>query len=188
MSAMELKSHEAWPNKPDWCDITVIYEDVPCREAAMALCHNLAEQFKEDLEFTFSWWNMKYLIAPELARQASHAATRADLIIFSTHSDQDLTPDVKSWIENWLPDRLGREGAITVLTRHSHHPELLSSPLGQHLSEVARKGELDFLSPSVLLAEDAWETIRMREKKVTPVLDEILNRPHVPIAHWGLNE
>ena len=187
MSAMELKAQEAWTEKPDWCEVIAIYDDLPCRNAAIKLCHNLAHQFEDDLDFTFSWWNIKYLMDPQLARQAAAAASRADLLIFSTTSDLDLPADVKGWIEEWLPARLGREGALTVLTQQSHHPELLTSPLGQHLSSVARRGELDFISPHSLLSEDAWETIRLREQKVTPVLDEILRRTH-PVSHWGLNE
>jgi hypothetical protein len=188
MSAMELKTQEAWTDKPERCKFIVIYDDIPCRDAAIGLCYNLAHKLEDKVDITIFWWNTKYLIDRELVRQASDAAAQADLIILSTKSDYEIAPEVKAWIDEWLPMRMSREGAITVLTRQSRYPELLTSPLGTHMNLIAQKAQLDFLTPQALLAEDACETLRMREQKVTPVLDEIMERHRQPVSHWGLNE
>jgi hypothetical protein len=187
MSAMELQTPETWMSTPEDCEVVVGYDEQPSRDAALRLCHHLENNFKDDLDFAFTWWKFKYLLEPELARQASESAARADLIIISTHYDQELSPDIKNWIEEWLPRRKNPEGALTALTREARHPELWVSPLGLYLSSVGRRAQLDFISPHSLIKDDAWHNIRSREHQVTPLLDEILRRTH-PVSHWGLNE
>ena len=187
MSAMEMQAPETWLDKPDDCEVVVGYDDQPSRDAALRLCQHLEKNFQGDLDFAFTWWKFKYLVEPALARQASEAAARADLIIISTHYDHELSPDIQDWIEEWVPMRKNQEGALTALTREAHHPELWVSPLGLYLSAVAQRAQLDFISPHSLIQDDAWQTIRSREHQVTPLLNEILRRTH-PVSHWGLNE
>jgi hypothetical protein len=187
MSAMEYKAPDIWTDKPDFCDIAVIYEDVPSRDAAIRVSQHLSTQFAPDLELSFSWWKFKYLNDAALAAEAAEAASQADLVVFATRSDRALPVEVKDWVERWLPWRIGRDGAITALTTEAQHPDFHSSPLGEYLASISRRAGLEVISASNLMNQDAWSNIRTREREVTPVLDEILHQTH-PMSHWGLNE
>lgn len=184
---MELRAPEIWTDKPEWCEVAVIYEDIPSRDSAIRISQHLANQFARDLDFTFSWWKFKYLSDTELAAEAAQAASRSDLVMFATRSDRNLPAEVKNWVEQWLPWRIGREGAFTALTKETQHPDFQSSPLGEYLATICRRTGMELIAPTNLMNQDAWSNIRSRERQVTPVLDEILHRTH-PISHWGLNE
>ncbi len=184
---MELKATDTWPEKPEACEVSVLYDQPSSRDSAIHLCRSLSNHFRDDPEFSFAWWNFKYLDEPALAREAAKSIQHSDLIILSTGSDQELPPKVQALLEESLTLRAAREGAITALTQIAQHPGLQASPLGQYLNAIAERNNLDFLSPASLLSEDAWETFRTREREVTPVLDEILSRSK-PSPRWGLNE
>lgn len=108
-----------------------------------------------------AWWQIGGLSDPRVFRDAVQAATTADILIVSVLGADALPLDIYEWIEAWLPLRLQLAGAMVALIGVPGQPGTDSSRIGYYLQDVARRGQLEFLSQHQALP---W---------------------HSPITHWG---
>ena len=99
----------------DAMTVAVAYADTVTRERAMLLCDHLVHKLWQGVDFEITWWKFDYLNHPRIAAAAAGAARRADMVIFSTEADRELTPAVQSWVESWAARRESREGALVAL-------------------------------------------------------------------------
>src|SRR5690242_8882515 len=97
------------------CSVVVIYQDKKVREEAVKFCDRLIEKFWAEYEFDVNWWGFEALSEARAARDASVKATSADLIIFATGADAEISEKIKEWIETWIGQRGDREGALIGL-------------------------------------------------------------------------
>jgi hypothetical protein len=179
----------------DQCGVTVIYEDTAARQRALSLAHHLIRAFWADIDFQFSWWRFRFLEDPAFVEAATHAAAKADVILFSTSSSHIPPETIRNWIELWVPLRTNGEGVLLVLTAHSDDAQIAASPIYSFLQSVAHRANMDCL-PS--LTPDPWVTetpaiqqIQNRAHESSRILDNILRQkshgPPFP-SHWGINE
>ena len=171
--------------------VVVLYEDKSTRERAMVTCDRLVRNFWTEVEFDFHWWRTDFLLDPLLAQTATLDAREADVIIFSSAGEAELSAAVLHWFDQWAEQRGNREGMLLDLT-HGAVPVTLRSERKQNrLRELARRARLDYVPgiPAQLRGRlpDSWQTAEARAVQVTSVLDEILNRIPPP-SHFGLNE
>jgi len=173
------------------CEVAVVYEDTATRDRAVLLCDHLVNNLWEDLDFELSWWKFDYLREPLIVAEATEAAIRADLVIFSAHAARELPPAVESWIETWTVRRDNPEGALVALIGMGS--DLLKGvcPIHVYLREVAQRARMDYLAapPEALSAgiASSVESIVQRAETVTSVMDRILQQAKPP-SHWGINE
>jgi len=154
----------------------------------MHLCHLLADRFSEEIDFEFSWWKHQYLLDPDVAWMAGQTIVRADLIIISTHTGQDLSMELKTWMDEWLPQRELSEGALAVLLQNANQTRNPVTPLGSYLRNLAQRAGMDYMSlAKPVEVHETFDSIFQRANRVTPLLDNILHTRH-PSAHWGINE
>src|SRR5208283_5841519 len=116
------KPAKNFANEPGRCRVVAVYGHPDGRMLAVRVCGNLAQRFKDDVAFEFSWWGFKYLKEPGIAHQAVRAATNADLIFISPGSTDELPWEVKAWFDLWLPQRKSLEGALVVLRNEPAAP------------------------------------------------------------------
>jgi hypothetical protein len=167
------------------CSVVAIYEDLGSRQLLLQLSDSLARKFKNEVEFQFDWCRFKYLTDPDIAREAAHHATRADLILLAPKSP-NLPVYVQGWFEGWLPNREGAEGAL-VLVQPSRKGAARSLPLQSlqtYLRLTAKRARLDYLrlnSP----ASSAGAVAGMSLSQFA--MDELLARDSRPVD-WGINE
>jgi hypothetical protein len=161
---------------PECCVSAILYDEPRSRDLALALCDQLQARFWRDLDFEFTWWNLRFLADPHIAWSAAQAVSAADVIVFSLQDQVGLAGDIKGWIETWLPDRHGRTGALATLTLApaevlKHSPASVS-----FLESVAQRAGMDFL-PLAASAAIAKPALRW------PVF------PPIPApSNWGINE
>jgi hypothetical protein len=191
----ELANVRLHPPKDESWPVAVVYEDTGSRERALNLCHHLAQGFRAEIDFSFTWWRFRYLEDPDIAQAAAQAAAVADILLFSASSHADLPEEVRNWTELWVPLRTRSEGVLLVLTADLEEVELSASPLFLFLRNLARRASMDCLPR---LADDPWTTppvsvrnLQNRADQGTRILDDILR--HVPPTpapptHWGINE
>ena len=92
MSVSQLKTGGGWIEAPERCEVAVVYDDIASRDRAIRVCDSLANRFKDDLDFEFTWWNVRFFEDPAIEQLAEQAAAAADLIFFSTARSTEFTP------------------------------------------------------------------------------------------------
>jgi hypothetical protein len=125
------------------CEMAVFYDDDVARDRAMQLCGRLSGRFHEDPAFDFSWWRIRHLKDPAVAQLAADVAARADLVFVSS-SRAEPSLELKKWVENWLSQRRGHDGALVTWVNRSSKGKM-ETQLELYLRDVAKKGQLDFL-------------------------------------------
>lgn len=191
----EISKIQVHSVKEDPWTVTVVYEDTGSRERALSLCHHLAQGFRAEIDFNFTWWRFRYLEDTDIAQAAAQAAAASDILLFSASSQHELPEHVQNWTELWLPLRTRADGVLLVLTEDSDGTELSGSPIFRFLRNVARRASMDCLPR---LPDDPWTTpppsvyeVQNRAVQGTRILDDILRHaPPVPQppTHWGINE
>ena len=175
----------------DAMTVAVAYADTVTRERAMLLCDHLVHKLWQGVDFEITWWKFDYLNHPRIAAAAAGAARRADMVIFSTEADRELTPAVQSWVESWAARREIREGALVALIGNANDPANGTGPIHIYLRSVAQRAEMDYLSnlPDAVPERvgGSIETITQQAAPATSMLGRIYQRAS-PYSHWGINE
>jgi hypothetical protein len=191
-SPFEFQFH---PEAQDQCSVTVAYEDTEARQRALCLCHHLVRGFWAEIDFDFTWWRFRYLQDPHIMQAAAQATVEAHVVVFSTSSQDEPSPEIRSWIDLWVPQRTAGEGVLLVLTNHDDDAQLAASPIYAYLLSVAQRAQMDCLPR---LPVHPWtpphslEQIQSRATGTSDVLNGILRQgdssSHGFPSHWGINE
>ena len=165
--------------------VTVIYEDTPTRDRAMAMCDCLMRQLWTEAELHITWWRADFLRDPRIANEAGAAAIDADVILFALRSEGELPSAITAWSDAWLIERAGHPGALITLIGTTHAAQPTPSAKEKFLYELAQRAGLDYQSDARLASTgealpDSIDTFAQRAGEVTSVLDEIL---HVTTRH-----
>ena len=174
MEVTELEHREAGMPEiatPERCEVAIVYFDKPSRDRAIHLCDTLLQRFKDDLDFHFTWWNVRYLTDSHIAHLASEAIINSDLIVFAAGENAELSPGVKKRLERWMRKRQGREGALAVYLE-APSDAAQQNPLDAYARGVAARAHLDYVA--------APEPDTRRD----PTFDQF----RFPTSHWGINE
>jgi hypothetical protein len=124
-------------------NVVIAYEDFETGKQAKRTFDFLAEQLKDECQFTNQMWKFDVLNIPKLREMAAKDAAGADIVIISCHARSELAPEVRAWIELWLAER---NEAIALVA-------LLDSPPGftmetialrKYLADVALRGGMEF--------------------------------------------
>ncbi len=73
---------------------------------------------------------------------AAEQARRADVIVFCRADSSDLPRGVKIWIEGWMPQKLGQEAALGLLTPCGSQGD---GDTETYLQDMAERGRMTFL-------------------------------------------
>ncbi len=169
---------------PQACSIAVVYENVAARDVAIRHCDALAQKFMGDLEFDITWWRFGYLVDPDIAREASQAAVRADLILVSLDGDE-LPGDVKAWFERWLARREVAEGALALIRTATR-----ADAVDAYFRLAARHANLEYLDHTGSGSGSTARPDRLREDQVSPDTTGLTHTPgrNYRSSGWGINE
>ena len=173
------------PMKKTW-SIVVVYEDAVSREHAVKACDHLVKRFWSERELEVHWCSCLMLGEAAPAREAGDKAVEANLIIFSLRDDREISTSVANWIEDWLPKRGDREGALLDLTGQDVDAEGVAAERHIYLRHAAHRGGMDYLTrePDTISwsTDDSLESVSARAARITSVLDEILRKQTAPAA------
>lgn len=164
--------------------VVVLYDDAPTRQRAMEVCSGLVQRFWEEVELEFHWWRSDFLADETMRATAIQDAITADFIVVSSRSEQELSPFVVKWFEDWIRQREGKEGAFVDLTK----PEASSAGNVQrrqlHLRRLAHRAMMDYLTQADQIMDgplpDSFESVEDRAARITSVMDRILHLPPPP--------
>lgn len=177
------------------CRVAVFYDHTAARERAVVLGHHLVKEFWEQLDFSFSWWRLRYLEESSLAETASLSALASDILVFSVDAASHPDPEVLRWLDMWVPQRNESLGAIVPLLYPCTADSISASPWMVEIEEMARQTGMECLLPPELkgspLFDDTFRRVQGRSQHLGGVMDGILHRRGGgvnPPVHWGLNE
>jgi hypothetical protein len=167
---------------PSTRKVVLFYEDPPSREHAVDIGNQLAVQFGNEPAPEFDAWEFPALAEPETAFEASQAAAKADIVVFSTHGE-DLRLSVRVWLESWARSRSKVNGVLALVVTEPMSPSASIPALVPRLHQVALRLRMRFLTylPGQT-ADDSDDKLH----EAVPEPEATFEEPHW--AHWGLNE
>ena len=121
-------------------------EDSATEARVDEFCHGLGKQLGQGCELTRRIWLLSELRLPQLRAIAASEAASADLVIVSVHHGEDLPPELRSWIDLWLPHK--RKQHSLLLALFDPISSGVSTTLRARLEEVAHKAHMEFLVQS----------------------------------------
>jgi len=172
---------------PEIFSVVVLYEDRETRDRVLGVSRQMEAQVGDEVQLKFSWWKFDFLRDLQLAEQAGHHSTMADMLIISAHPGRGLPVAFTQWIENWLPKRSLRESVLVALIGSS--PDPTEDSTTQYLRRIASRARMDYLAQplfgSANTPGDLTDSARHRSVTNVPLPSDLLIRPP---SHWGINE
>lgn len=142
----------------------IVYEDVASGERAKETCDALPGRLGPNWNLKIELFSFKALRTAEIRREASAAASRANLVIFSCHQG-DLPLEVWEWIELFL-GRPDRPTALVALLANTSHQTKPRTAVAKYLAGVAqRRGMQYFVHIYQPAAENAVAQLMTDDKK-----------------------
>lgn len=184
-------------------NVVIAYEDFAAGKHAKETYDYLVNELGEDYEFNNQMWKFDVLNHPKMQEMAVKDATRADLIIISTHGSGELPPEVKSWIGEWMTQKSRAKG-LAVLVNDANRKRMSPTAVNSYLKAVAREAQMDFFAQpeerSSSEIELALPHIPSRAASVPTVVNSVIEHqtptatnpalfaPRFSSSHWGINE
>lgn len=173
-------------------NVVMVYQEELTRDWAVeALDQMTRTAGRENLRSTA--WRMDDLAYPRILREAAWSAAQADIIVVSVSVADELPPELCKWIDNWLPLRAQRAGALMALIGLPEQSGSRTFRAQEYLRTVARSGQMDFFPNTRKLPAEAsgfsQEQITHRANTTTQVLQDALDHErHFCYRRWGINE
>jgi hypothetical protein len=124
--------------------VAVFYEDYVSGKSAIKLYDRLLRNFENDFTPTINLWRFDVLHLMFLKELTVDDAAKADLIVFATHADFQLSPFLKAWTDVWLSQKLNQESALAVLVGPSERADEGTPQIQAYYRGVAQRGGMEF--------------------------------------------
>ena len=95
--------------------ILIVYEDNLYRDRARQMQEELIRRLGRSLDFSVSWWKLKFLGHPKMLQMATDDATKTDIIMFSLRSGGELPQAIKKWINSVIDNSRRRVSLLALL-------------------------------------------------------------------------
>ena len=126
--------------------VVIACEDSATAPSACEVLGLLEQDLKAEGRLTYRWWNFELLACTAFHETAAAEAATADMIIIDVHAGRELPQEVTAWMNQWLPLRKNRPGAlVAVLDSDLQKPDASPEILAQ-LKRVAALAHLDFFA------------------------------------------
>jgi len=166
--------------------VLMVYEDLAAGKRAMDTCKFLMAQVEEEIKFRTSMWKFGILQNPKLGELAVGDALEADVIIVAARGQQELPPQVKAWMETWVPQKRGQAVALIAILARPAETEG-PSPVQAYLKQVAAGAQIDFLLQEIQTTEGQESSQGFSPgAKTWPLRSVAADYP--ASENWGLNE
>ncbi len=163
--------------------VLVIHQEERTREEAVRVCDGLVRRFWASANFDIRWVSFDDLEREMSWPEATQLALEARLIIVSLALEGGLPGGVKRWMESWIDQRAGREGAAIIGVGEKPY---LSGPAAakfRFLRHLAHRAGMDYLTEIPQQIGPAYpedtEFYTARAEAMTKVMGQILSKPLV---------
>jgi hypothetical protein len=106
---------QSLPTRKSTVRILIVYEDDFNRDRARQMQEELTQRLGRSLDFSLSWWKLKFLRHPKMLQMATDDATRKDIIMFSLRSGSELPQAIKKWINSVIDNPRHRVSLLALL-------------------------------------------------------------------------
>jgi hypothetical protein len=126
-------------------NILTLFEDIPTGKRGKQVYDYLSNHLSADFRFNHQLWKLSVLGTPMVRELAAKDAAEADILIFSVHGDDELAPEVKSWLDVWIGQRGTPIALVALFDPENKHSEPAIATR-RYLQEVAHFGQMDFFT------------------------------------------
>ena len=168
------------PGSRETFRVIMLYQDTASREFAANSSKEWSEPRPYDGLIEVRWVQFNALAQDDGARELAQCACAADLVVFAARRAGEWPDEIKRWIENWIPERGEREGAIVgiLMSDAPSGPVEIASLKEIYLRNAAHRAGMDYLSEMPLSAvraiPDSLDSYSARAGQITSFLAEIL--------------
>ena len=185
--ALKMAKSEASPT----FNVVLVYEDLETGKRAMRTYDFLVEQLGEDCLFANQMWKFDLLAVPKLREMAARDAAAADIVIVSAHEGNDLSYEVKDWVEMWTAQDTHNIAIVGLFDSEA----TITTPVRDFLESTAERLGVQFFSqPGVWPEAEELGAIGRNSVSVQPRHEQtfsiLANMVHdqPAVSHWGINE
>ena len=178
LSLPALGSSEAEVNPA--LNVVIAYEDLETGKRAMKTYDYLVEHLGDQCLFANQMWKFDVLAVPKLKDIAARDAAAADIIIVSAHEGNELSDEVKGWIDQWLKYKTRASALVGLFGAES-----VDSPVRDYLASIAKRAKIEFFCQPGLWPGRTNKGDSMDQ--TLSVLASVMQEDH-EVLHWGINE
>lgn len=109
------RASRSFPTRRSTVRILIVYEDDLNRDRTRQMQKELIQHLGRSLDFSLSWWKLKFLRHPKMLQMATDDATRTDIIMFSLRSGGELPQAIKKWINSVIDNSRRRLSLLALL-------------------------------------------------------------------------
>ncbi|SRR6266699_5043544 len=175
-------------------NVVIAYEDFETGKQAKRTFDFLAEQLKDECQFTNQMWKFDVLNIPKLREMAAKDAASADIVIISCHARSELAPEVRAWIELWLAEK-NQAIALVALLDSPPGFTMETITLRKYLADVALRGGMEFFAqPDDLMAlarpMQPVQSVRVQSAPINLAVASLARavEREAVFPRWGINE
>jgi len=128
--------------------IVVAGEDFVAVMRGQVLARRLAAELNPQFEVSTDAWKFEDLSNHKVSEAAARGIAEADIIIIAASADDELPANVKSWIENSLPQKRKGVSALVAACDCETGTPHDSCALSACLQRIAYEREMDFFMQS----------------------------------------
>ena len=161
-------------------NVVIAYEDLETGKRAMKTYDYLVEHLGDQCLFANQMWKFDVLAVPKLKDIAARDAAAADIIIVSAHEGNELSDEVKGWIDQWLKYKTRASALVGLFGAES-----VDSPVRDYLASIAKRAKIEFFCQPGLWPGRTNKGDSMDQ--TLSVLASVMQEDH-EVLHWGINE
>lgn len=184
-------SEVANPETPPPMRVVIVYEDVDCGLRAMQLYERLTREYEREFSFQLDLWRWEILGMPAIGDLAAYAAAAADMVLMSITGRTELSPVIKSWVENWIPRKTESDGALVLLLDKPNDHSAYQASTVSYLRSAASGANVKFMVHSAqyptLGPNSLGQQFGSKSTKSKSPLSQALAKGEA-YPHWGLND
>jgi hypothetical protein len=174
-------------------NVLIAYEDFETGKHARKTYDFLVGNLGQGCQFTNQMWKFDVLSIPRLRDLAARDAVLADIVIISSHGEDELPGGVRAWLESWLAQK-GNPIALVALFDCPHEESPKTRRIRTYLADAAGKGGIEFFAQP-----DYWPGHRNDDGSLPYRDDPGLNgrtlstlagavQQDLSSSRWGINE
>lgn len=178
---VERTQHLDAPEGSHLFSVVIAYDNLTAGQRAMHTLMTLVEQFRgEGVEMRPQLWRFDLLEDPQWFAVALSDAIRADMLIISTSSTENLPGSMNRWLSQCLACKESGGGAIVALPAAGGEADTLQF---HFVRNATTEAGLDFFMPQASPKSGAALPSAMLHQPSSGGLKSVQ-----PYQHWGLNE
>jgi hypothetical protein len=130
-------------------NVLSVYSSKEDEQTAAEVCDSLKKKLGTGFRMAHSEWNAELLRNEKLRELAALEAVDSDIVILATSDGDELSPEIREWLESWSGQRRQLPAALVALLKRES-PDATRC-IEKRLEEFAISARMDFFCHSEIV-------------------------------------